>query len=179
MSRTKRFLALGALVLIPAAASAQTGEELIKKLGAGPPVANPTFPAPPSLEYKVAWHVTAAPEKADDIVPGLTRPANFLVMAEANGVPRSNVKLAIIVHGTATRSLLTNDAYKAMTGSENTSIPLLQALHDAGVEVVVCGVALINRKVPREKLLPFVKVATSATMAHAIYAAQGYVVIGQ
>lgn len=181
MSSTFRSIALGALFLVPFSSGlkAQSGEDLIRKLGAGPPVADPTFPAPPNLEYKVAWHVTAAPEKAADVVPGFTAPANFLVMTDASGVARSNVKLAIIVHGTATRSLLNNEAYKAMTGSDNGSIALLQALHDAGVEVVVCGVALINRKVPRDQLLPFVKVATSATMAHAVYAARGYEVIGQ
>lgn len=181
MSSTFRLIALGALLLapLPSALQAQSGEDLIRKLGAGPPVADPTFPAPPNLEYKVAWHVTAAPEKPADVVPGFRAPANFLVMTDANGVPRAKVKLAMIVHGTATQSLLNNEAYKAIIGSDNGSIPLLQALHDAGVEVVVCGVALINRKVPRDKLLPFVKVATSATMAHAIYAARGYVVIGQ
>jgi intracellular sulfur oxidation DsrE/DsrF family protein len=164
---------------MPAALAAQTGEALIRKLGAGPDVASPTFPAPKDLTYRVAWHVTQAPDSARDVVPGFRTPANFLTMTDDNGVPRKNVHLAIIVHGNATRSLLRNDAYKAMTGSDNGSIPLLQALHDAGVQVIVCGVALINRKVPRDQLLPFVTVATSATLAHAVLAAQGYVVIGQ
>ena len=38
----------------------------------------------------------------------------------------------------------------------------------------VLSTALINRKVPRDKLLPFVKVSTSATMARAVLHAQGY-----
>lgn len=179
MFRSLSCLALGAALLSPVSAAAQAGDALIRELGAGPPVASPTFPAPKDLTYRVAWHVTQAPEKAGDIVPGFKTPANFLVMADENGVPRTNVHLAIIVHGHATKSLLQNDAYKAMTGSDNSSIPLLEALNKAGVKIVVCGVALINRKVPRDQLLPFVTVATSATLAHAVLAAQGYTVIGQ
>jgi intracellular sulfur oxidation DsrE/DsrF family protein len=179
MLRSFRPLALCATLIFPAAAAAQSGEALIRKLGAGPPVAAPTYPAPANRSYRVAWHVTEAPEKAGEVVPGFRSPANFLVMADDNGVPRDSVRLAIIVHGQATRSLLSNAAYRTMTGSDNGSIPLLEALHDAGVQIVVCGVALINRKVPRDQLLPFVKVATSATLAHAILASEGYVVIGQ
>ncbi len=179
MFRSLSCLVLGAALLSPVSAAAQAGDALIRELGAGPPVASPTFPAPKDLTYRVAWHVTQAPEKAGDIVPGFKTPANFLVMADDNGVPRTNVHLAIIVHGHATKSLLQNEAYKEMTGSDNASIPLLEALNKAGVKIVVCGVALINRKVPRDQLLPFVTVATSATLAHAVLAAQGYTVIGQ
>ena len=83
----------------------------------------------------------------------------------------------IIVHGTATPSLLNNAAYRARTGQDNGSIALLSALHDAGVQIIVCGHALSNRNVARDQLLPFVKVATTAATAHAILHAQGYDVL--
>jgi intracellular sulfur oxidation DsrE/DsrF family protein len=167
-------LVLAALIATPRTATAQAGEALIRKLGASQQIANPTFPADKSLQYKVLWDVTQGPEKPGSLVDGFRRPANFFVMAEQEGVPRRNVHLAIIVHGTATQSLLRNDAYKAATGADNENVALLQALHDAGVKIIVCGQALINRKVPREGLLPFVTVATSATMARATLHAQGY-----
>lgn len=167
--------AVAALALaIPTPAAAQTGEALIRKLGANTPIPNPTFPAPKELTYKVVWDVTEGPEKPEELVAGFRRPANFLVMTDAEGVDRKQVHLAIIVHGGATRSLLANAAYKEATGKDNGSIALLEALHDAGVQIIVCGQALVNRKVPRDRLLPFVKVATSATMARATLAAQGY-----
>ncbi len=174
MIRPVARLALAALLAVPATASAQTGEALIKKLGANSPIANITFPADKSLNYKVAWDVTQGPEKPGALVSGFSVPANFLVMADEEGVPRRNVHLAIIVHGTATQSLLGREAYTAATGAENASIPLLEALHNAGVKIIVCGQALVNRKVSREGLLPFVQVANSATMARAVLAAQGY-----
>jgi intracellular sulfur oxidation DsrE/DsrF family protein len=173
-------IALIALALTAAASplaaplAAQTGEALIKKAGTAPSVAAPSYPAPKNLDYKVAWDITEGPKNPEDAVEGYKVPANFFVMTDAEGVSRKKVHLAIIVHGTATQSLLTNEAYKAATGKDNASVALLTALNDAGVQVIVCGVALINRKVPRDKLLPFVKVSSSATMARAILQAQGY-----
>ncbi len=167
-------LALALCLAAPSLAQGQTGDALIHKLGASAPVPNPSFPADRSLTYRIAWNVTTAPEKPGQLAGGFRRPANFLTMTDAEGVPRSHVHLAIIVYGGATNSLMSNAAYKAANGVDNESIPLLEALNEAGVQIVVCGQALANRKIGREQLLPFVKVATSATMARATLSAQGY-----
>lgn len=161
-------------LLLPTAAAAQGAEAVIRQHGAQPSIPDPSFPASPDLVYRVSWDVNVGAEKAGDIVPGFRRPASFLVSTDANGVPRKNVHLAIIVFGTATQSLLTNEAYRAATGTDNLNVALLQALHDSGVQIIVCGEALVNRNVPRAQLLPFVKVATNATLARATLAAQGY-----
>ena len=167
------------LVGVPSLARAQSGEALIKELGASTAVPNPTFPADKSLTYRIAWNVTDAPEKPAEIAPGFRRPANFLTMTDAEGVPRAQVHLAIIVYGPAAKSLQRNEHYKAAAGADNASIPLLEALNQAGVQVIVCGQALAHLKIGREQLLPFVKVATSATMARATLAAQGYSTFAQ
>jgi intracellular sulfur oxidation DsrE/DsrF family protein len=44
------------------------------------------------------------------------------------------------------------------------------------VQVIVCGEALINRKLSRDDLLPFVKIAPTASLALATLHAQGYAV---
>ncbi len=182
MRRSVAPSALLALALLAASASlahAQTGEALIKQLGASTPVPSPTFPADKSLTYRIAWNVTGAPEKPAEIAAGFRRPANFLTMTDAEGVPRSQVHLALIVYGPATKSLLLNEHYKTATGTDNASIPLLEALNQAGVQVIVCGQALAHLKIERQQLLPFVKVATSASMARATLAAQGYATFAQ
>jgi intracellular sulfur oxidation DsrE/DsrF family protein len=158
-------------------ALAQSGEALIRQFGAGPAVPVITFPASKSLIYKMAWHATAGPEEPAALAPSFRAPANFLWMADNEQVPRRNLHLAIVVHGAATHSLMQNDAYKALRGVDNGSIALLTALHDAGVQIIVCGAALVNRSVPRETLLPFVTIAQTASMAHATLAAEGYTVI--
>jgi intracellular sulfur oxidation DsrE/DsrF family protein len=168
---------LVAALLLPAATAAQTGDAVIKEAGRGPEVSVITFPAIKDLTYRVAWHATVGPEDAAQVAPSFRAPANFLWMSDREQVPRANIRLALIVHGTATHSLMRNDAYKALRGVDNASIPLLTALHEAGVQIIVCGAALVNRNVPRETLLPFVTIAQTAGMAHATLAAQGYTVI--
>ena len=170
-------LVIAAVFTVSAAASAQSGADVIRQQGASPLAGAITFPASKELVYRLAWGVNVGPTQADSVVLGFRQPANFLYVGDANGVPRSNVRLAVVVWGTATHSLLKNDAYRAARGTDNASIPLLQALHDAGVQVIVCGEALINRKLSRDDLLPFVKIAPTATMGLATLAAQGYTIM--
>ena len=174
-------LSLGAAVATPhvrpLAAQATTGAALIREIGGTPRETNPSFPAPRDLVYKKAWAVTEGPTNPAMRVEGLEWPASFFTLMDANRVPRTNVKLAIIVSGTATQSLLNNATYRSRTGADNASIALLTALHDAGVQIIVCGHALISRNVPRDQLLPFVTVATTATSARAVLHAQGYDVV--
>jgi len=168
-------VALIALVFaVPLPLAAQTGEALIRKVGAPVPVPNPSFTGDRTLDYKVLWDVSAAPAKPDEMPAGMARPANFLMLAEANGIDRARVHLALIVSGGAVQSVLTNDAYKAATGVDNPSLALLKAMSDAGVQVIVCGQAMAGRRITRDQVLPFVKVATSATFARATLHAQGY-----
>jgi intracellular sulfur oxidation DsrE/DsrF family protein len=174
MKRSLALLTAATFVMLAPPVVAQTGEALIRKVGANTPIANPTFAGQKNLVYKVAWDVTEGAAKPEEPTAGFARPANFLVMADQNGLDRKKVHLAIIVHGSATQTLLGNDAYKAATGQDNPNIALLEALNDAGVQVIVCGQALVNRKVPRDKILSFVKVSTSATLARATLHAQGY-----
>src|SRR5450759_2690329 len=101
MKRSHALLAAVALIATAQPALAQTGEALIRKVGAGVPIANPSFPAQKDLVYKVAWYVTEGPPKPEEATAGFARPANFLVMADANGLDRKKVHLAIIVYGPA------------------------------------------------------------------------------
>lgn len=161
---------------IPATLSAQTAD-VIRQQAASPLATNPTFPASKDLAYRIAWGVNVGPSQPDSVVPGVRTVANFLYVGDANGVPRANVHLAVVVWGTATHSLLKNEAYRAARQADNASIALLRALDDAGVQIIVCGEALINRKLSRDDLLPFVKIAPTATMALATLHAQGYAIL--
>src|SRR5687768_9420478 len=100
---------LATTLLLPSIAHAQTGSaELIKQYGSGPLATGVTFPLAKDLHYRIAWGVNAGPATADSVVPGFRDAASFLYVSDANGVPRSNVHLAIVVWGAATHSLLKN-----------------------------------------------------------------------
>jgi intracellular sulfur oxidation DsrE/DsrF family protein len=172
----RRALIATLLVAAPAGLTAQSSAEVIKQQGASPLASHITFPASKDLTYRIAWGVNVGPTQPDSVVPGFRSPANFLYVGDANGIPRANVHLAVVVWGSATHSLLKNDAYRSAKSADNASIPLLQALNDAGVQIIVCGEALINRKLSRDDLLPFVKIAPTASLALATLHAQGYAV---
>lgn len=174
MQASRPFLALALVLASAAPAAAQTGEALLKSVASYTPVPHPSFPVPRDAVYKADWDINKGTEKPTDIDPGFKDVATFLVMADYAGIPRKNVKLAMVVHGNSARNLLQNDAYKAMTGADNPNIPLLQALNDAGVQIIICGQSIPNRKLPGDKLLPFVKVSLSATFAHVTLHSQGY-----
>lgn len=171
-SRTIALLAVFAALATPA--SGQGSDAVLKKYGTIAPVPNPSFAGDKSVEYKVLWDVSGAPAKPDSMPAGIARPANFLALADANGLDRKKVHLAIIVSGGAIQSVMTNEAYRAATGVDNPNVALLQAMADAGVQIIACGQALNGRKIARDQVLPFVKVATSATFARATLHAQGY-----
>lgn len=165
------------MLMLPTAVFAQSGADVIRQQAASPLAGEITFPAAKDLVYRLAWGVNVGPAQADSVVPGFRQVANFLYVGDANGIPRSNVHLAVVIWGTATHALLKNGAYRAAKGADNASIPLLQALDAAGVQIIVCGEALINRKLSRDDLLPFVKIAPTATMALATLGAQGYTIM--
>jgi len=167
-----------ALASLPFGAPPADAQEatVIARQAASPIATDVTFPASKTATYRIAWAVNVGPERPDSVVPGFRSAANFLYVGDANGVPRENQQLAIVVWGSATHSLLKDDAYRAARGTANASIPMLQALHDAGVRIIVCGEALLNRKLDRNHLLPFVKIAPTATMALATLHTEGYAI---
>jgi intracellular sulfur oxidation DsrE/DsrF family protein len=172
--RFRRVIPMLALAAVAAPAAAQTGEALLKSVASFTPVKNPTFPVPAGDVYKAVWDINAGAEKPSDVDPRFKDVATFLVMSDDAGIPRKNVKLAMVVHGNSAKALLQNDAYKAMTGVDNPNIALLEALNAVGVQVIICGQSIPNRKLPADKLLSFVKVSLSATFAHVTLHSQGY-----
>ena len=173
--RNAILLAILASATLANVTEAQSGS-VIATQGASPLARDVTFPVPKDVVYRIVYAVNTGPEKADAVVEGFKSAANFIFVADSNAIPRSNLKLAVVVWGSATHSLLKNDAYRAAKGADNASAPLLQALHDAGVQIIVCGEALINRQLDRKDVLPFVKVAPTASLALAALHAQGYAI---
>jgi intracellular sulfur oxidation DsrE/DsrF family protein len=173
----RRALLLSILAMSSAASVLRAqGNAVIGRQAASPIAREVTFPAPTDVVFRIAYAVNTGPDKPDALVEGFRSAANFIYVADSNAVPRTNLKLAVVVWGTATHSLLRNDAYRAAKGVDNASESLLRALNDAGVQIIVCGEALINRKIDRKDVLPFVKIAPTASMALATLHAQGYAI---
>ncbi len=159
----------------PARAQQQAGP-VIMKGGTHAPVPGATFAVPVDLAYRVEWDINVGSAKPDEVNDRYNVPARFLNQAAAIGVPRANVAVAIVVHGTAGEEMLNNEEYRARKGVDNPNIPLLEEMSRAGVRIILCGQTVASRKMPRDRILPFVQVAPSAAWAHAVLQRQGYTV---
>ena len=124
---------------------------------------------PAGVKFKVAMDATKRSEGTK--VNGVfERTARFLNMHVAAGVPEENIKLAVVVHGSAVFDV-TNDA---KYGSENPNAELVRLLQAHGVTFHVCGQAAAYHKVSKPDLMPGVKMEISAMTAHALLQQQGY-----
>lgn len=131
----------------------------------------PVAPVPEAGELSQDTVLKVAFDTAVAAEPGklnrtLESAARFLNMHEAAGVPAENISLAVVVHGPAVADLL--------TGEENTSAPLIAALAEHRVRIILCGQTAAYRGITQDDLLPEVEMSLSAMTAHALLQQDGY-----
>lgn len=125
------------------------------------------LPRPAAIEQpragaKVVFDATAD-AKPDAINKGLDRAARLLNLYGSSDMAASDVKVAIVFHGEATKSILSDEAYERRFGQKaNPNLPLIRKLQDAGVEVMVCGQALNYKGFPDAEVADGIPVAASA-----------------
>jgi len=140
------------------------------------------LPRPGAIEQprsggKVVFDTTAD-AKPDAINKGLDRVARLLNLYGSNGMPASDVKIAIVFHGEATKSILSDAAYEERFAQPaNPNLPLIRKLQDAGVEVMVCGQALNYKGFPDAEVADGIPVAASALTVLMNKQADGYAYI--
>lgn len=123
---------------------------------------------------KIVFDVTAetkdgAPNK------GLDRAAKLLNLYGLDERKASDVSIAIVLHGGATRSALSDDATKKLElGESNPDLKPIEKLRAAGVEVLVCGQSLAEKGYASEDVASDVVVAFSAMTTVVNRQAEGY-----
>lgn len=137
-------------------------------------IENPDFKTDTSQEFKVVFDVKDGPESDTEININLNTVARFLNLHAQNGIPLSQLKVALIVHGTAARNLLSDEAHQKRYQVKNPNRELVEKLLDAEVEVIMCGQSSKTRDLPKEDLIPGVKIALSAMTANIQLQNQGY-----
>lgn len=131
----------------------------------------------PGTVFKVTYDVTA------QATPGAVNrsfetAARFLNTHVEAGVPAANINVAYVVHGKAIIDLLKPAAYAARTGGKaNATAALVTRLLATQVNFYVCGQSAAAQGIPKADLLPGVKMAISASSAHALLGMQGFVLI--
>lgn len=137
------------------------------------------LPRPKAVEQpragaKIVFDATADAKPAD-VNKALDRVARLLNLYGAAGLKAQDVKIAIVLHGDATKSVLSDAAYKTRFQVEqNPNLPLIRDLQQAGVEVLVCGQALNYKGFQDDEVADAIPIAAAALTALANKQADGY-----
>ncbi len=170
------FLTAAAFLCLSGMASAQAEKKLVYPIipNVGGVVPLPVAAEQPRKGAKVVFDITAD-AKSSDLNKGLERVARLLNLYGSAGRKASDVKIALVVHGEATKSVLTNDVYKSKFGTDkNPNLAVIGELRKAGVEVFVCGQALAYKGFERSEVSEGVKVASAALTVVINLQADGY-----
>jgi intracellular sulfur oxidation DsrE/DsrF family protein len=137
----------------------------------------------PTLEYKIVADFTAFNKldpkddesykiKPEEVNWGLGQLGRQINLHVAAGIPQENIKLVAAVHGVSSQSFMTNEAYNAMYQMDNPNLALINELHEAGVEFLLCGQSL--GAIEKKDLLPFAKVTLTAQTTLSEFQMKGY-----
>jgi intracellular sulfur oxidation DsrE/DsrF family protein len=118
-------------------------------------------------------------ERTGEVLKGLDRAAAIVNLYEQAGVgPSRGMKLAVVVHGPATKYVLVDEAHAHRTGeAANPNAELIRRLKSAGVEIYVCGQALARQTYAATEVMPEVEIAVSAAIVHLNKQMDGYVLV--
>jgi intracellular sulfur oxidation DsrE/DsrF family protein len=112
--------------------------------------------------YRAVMDVSSSPDDDSALNRSIESAARYLNMHARAGVPLSNMKLAIVLHGSASKDALSSPAYESRYGKANPNDDLLNQLHNAGVEIYICGQSAGFAGFQNTELHESVKMATSA-----------------
>ena len=101
--------------------------------------------------------------------------ARFINLKHAAGIPKDNIQLAIVVHGSASLDVTVDEFYAAQKkGRTNGSAEAVAELQKHNVKFYICGQSAAYNKIKKTDLLPGVKVAHSAMTIHALLGSDDY-----
>lgn len=116
----------------------------------------------PKKGVQAVFDITATAEP-ESVNKGLESVARYLNLNAQAGNLTSDVKLALVVHGGATKVALGDAAYAKQTGAaKNPNLELIRELKSHGVEVFVCGQSLARNKYAVAEVADEFTIAASA-----------------
>lgn len=153
----------------------------IPKYGPVATIADPDMTIPEGTEFKIAFDVAKGAEKGK-LNRTLESAARFINMHVEAGVPADDIKLAVVVHGSAVFDLTGHPAYgDRHTPGRDDSIPnpnvgLIDALREKSVRIIICGQSATAYGLEKDDFYTGVELALSAMTAHALLQQDGYTI---
>lgn len=129
----------------------------------------------PSADYRVFVRVTDDGKHPRELMHGLDRLARLVNLMGVSHVPPSHLHIVALLDGEASLAAATDEVYHRYTkAAKNPNLGLVHALHQAGVQLLVCGQALAMEKLPDSAVVPDVNVTLSALTDTVVYGQKGY-----
>jgi uncharacterized protein len=111
----------------------------------------------------------------DEVNPAIEKVARYVNIYAGAGRRPADVRITVILHGKATTSCYSDEAYaRKFEVAKNPNLPLIAELKGAGVEFLVCGQALAHNGGPQQDVAGIVRVAVSALTVNVNRQADGY-----
>ena len=124
--------------------------------------------------YKVVFDVFTDGKKKSKKNSAITTVARYIQMHLQQGVPKQNLKVALVLHGAATKNALNDESYLEKYGKKNPNSALLHALKQANVDIFVCGQSLYAKGYKEANTSKEVQVSLSALTALVHFQSEGY-----
>lgn len=147
---------------------------VIEDYGSTYEILNPDIETEIDSEMKVIFDVDKSSEDKSEVNRYIEVAARFFNMHVNAGMKPEQLKAAMTIHAGAAQDVLSNEAYKKKFGVDNPNLKLINALSEAGVDVIVCGQSAAKNNMSHEDINPNVKIALSATTALIQYQNKGY-----
>jgi intracellular sulfur oxidation DsrE/DsrF family protein len=132
----------------------------------------------PGTTYKVVFSVASAAKAPNQINPTLEAMARYVNTLAKNGVAADHRKIAAVFHQGGGEIVMKNDAYRERFGLDNPNVALIHELRRAGVDLRVCGQALLGRKIEASQVLDDIQIDLWAMTTMVNLQTRGYVRIG-
>ena len=129
----------------------------------------------PRSGSRICVDITAGSSDPAELNPAFEKVARYVNIYAGAGAEPAQAHIALVLHGDATLAVLHHEAYGKKFGTEsNPHLPLLHELHEAGVEIYVCGQSLTKKGGKPEDLVVFCDMSFSALTALVNLQSDGY-----
>jgi len=170
----RTFLLITLAVATQAAAAEPALGPVIESYGPVYAVPEGSFNLDPNEQYKIIMDIGKGPDDPAALNRSIESTARFLNMHARNGIRADKLEVVIVLHGSAARAALTDEAHAEHFGVQNGNKALLDELSRAGVTVYICGQTAAHRGFSPDQLLPQVTMAVSAMTVHVRLQQEGY-----
>jgi len=131
----------------------------------------------PELAAKALIDITDDGKTKNGVNSGLNAVARLINLYALAGYSPSELDIHVIIHGRATKIVLSSKNFEEKFNEENLNIELINQLKQKGVNFMVCGQAYIRSGYHPEQMTPQVQSALSALTTLTLYQQKGYAII--